>query len=143
MGTNYYWQPKQELCECCKRPLEGQPESLHIGKSSGGWDFSMRIYPELGINNISDWVGKWLEPGSKIYNEYEDEETLEDMLRCVMLRKRGRPIEDKPYGYDSWAEFHLQNQSMLSHSGLLRPLLSTHCHSYGEGSWVYINRDFS
>ena len=42
MGTNYYFEDSSEVCECCGRGAE----SLHIGKSSGGWCFSLHVMPE-------------------------------------------------------------------------------------------------
>jgi len=41
MGTNYYLQGK--VCVHCG-VADGGP--LHIGKSSAGWNFGLRIYPE-------------------------------------------------------------------------------------------------
>ena len=31
-------------------------EKLHLGKSSVGWAFALRIYPERGINRLEDWM---------------------------------------------------------------------------------------
>lgn len=30
-------------------------EKLHVGKSSGGWRFSLCIYPKKNINTLADW----------------------------------------------------------------------------------------
>lgn len=50
MGTNYYLHTKPD-CECCGRGFE----PLHIGKSSGGWCFSLHVMPEDNINTLDDW----------------------------------------------------------------------------------------
>jgi hypothetical protein len=68
MGTNYYL--TNTHCKCCKRSREectsehwlkretllSTPEvKLHIGKSSGGWCFSLHVIPSLGLNTLDDW----------------------------------------------------------------------------------------
>jgi hypothetical protein len=51
MGTNYYLEI-DNVCSHCGR---GDTE-LHIGKSSAGWVFFLRIYPDEGINSLEDWL---------------------------------------------------------------------------------------
>lgn len=80
MGTNYYLREK-----CCKEC--GRYNELHIGKSSGGWAFSLRIYPDLGIKTIDDWKTKWNDPDNHIFNEYERSITPEEMESCVLDRE--------------------------------------------------------
>jgi hypothetical protein len=58
MGTNFY----------LKSP---DAEPLHIGKSSAGWCFSLRVYPEYGINNLEDWLDLLCDPYAVIEDEYE------------------------------------------------------------------------
>jgi hypothetical protein len=41
MGTNYYL--RQPPCPYCNNT----PVQLHIGKSSSGWNFALRIYPKI------------------------------------------------------------------------------------------------
>lgn len=48
MGTNYYYY--QDVCPHCGKP----DKKLHIGKSSGGWYFSLHIIPEEKIFNLKD-----------------------------------------------------------------------------------------
>ena len=87
MGTNYYWrETKNEYCGECGRPMPW----LHIGKSSAGWNFSLRIHPNEGINNLENWKERW-EKGS-IWDEYGREVTVEDMLETITERSWG----DKP-----------------------------------------------
>lgn len=46
MGTNYYF--RYNLCKCCDRYDE-----LHIGKSSGGWQFLFHCIDEdIDLHNI-------------------------------------------------------------------------------------------
>lgn len=49
MGTNYYLQ--KNVCGCCGRP----EKQIHIGKSSAGWAFALRVYPHDGIKDYDDW----------------------------------------------------------------------------------------
>jgi hypothetical protein len=81
MGTNFYLQEKPP-CSECKREFE----RLHIGKSSGGWCFSLHVIPELGINNLSDWENRWYEPGATIWNEYDEQVSPSDMYMTIAER---------------------------------------------------------
>ena len=86
MGTNYYWYEKAD-CECCGRPFE----PIHIGKSSGGWCFSLHIYPDDNIHTLDDWKSLWYKPGSFIRNEYGEKILIEEMLKTITERSwRGR-----------------------------------------------------
>jgi hypothetical protein len=46
MGTNYY--VAYDYCRHCGR----FDEEFHIGKSSAGWCFSLRVYEDKGL---TDW----------------------------------------------------------------------------------------
>lgn len=77
-------------CPCC---AQADREWLHIGKSSGGWCFSLRVYPALHgdmtahnlgidpIENLDDWIPLFERYG--VINEYGEEIDTD-----VMLRKR-------------------------------------------------------
>ncbi len=88
MGTNYYWSPPDAKCATCGHVKE----SLHIGKSSAGWAFSLRIHPELGINCLDDWDRRWETPGSVIEDEYGHRVTRAEMR----AKTYERPSEFKP-----------------------------------------------
>lgn len=60
---------------------------LHIGKSSGGWRFSLCIYPSLGINSLEDWKKEFQQ--FKIVDEYQREVSISEML-SVILDRRGQ-----------------------------------------------------
>jgi hypothetical protein len=86
MGTNFYHVTESKpACECCKRPYE--EERLHIGKSSGGWAFSLHVIPEMGINTLADWVDRWNIPGTYIEDEYGDRLTIGEMFSRIAERK--------------------------------------------------------
>lgn len=78
MGTNFYWNPTDDkphctTCECF--------QALHIGKRSAGWKFSLRIHPELGINELEDWKEKFKH--GNIHDEYGREITVREMVDII------------------------------------------------------------
>lgn len=100
MGTNYYYHESgHRRCPCCKQ----QTPNTHIGKSSMGWAFSLRIHPHDGINSLDDWKAQW-ERGGAIFNEYDDAVTVDEMLRTILERTHPRgllhhtPENMGPYG---------------------------------------------
>lgn len=80
MGTNYYW--FEPACHHCGRGSR----SLHIGKSSAGWVFSLRIHPDEGIRNLSDWKRHWAGKGTRIDDEYGNTVQVDEMLRIITER---------------------------------------------------------
>lgn len=97
MGTNYY--VIENYCDHCKRG-----DQRHIGKSSAGWTFGLRVYPEDGIHEWDDW--ERVLGGQRIVNEYGDVVTL-DALRTVVTKREGRkhsPNDDERWYRDNGAE---------------------------------------
>ena len=84
MGTNYYWTPAYEVCECCGQPI-GNHEPIHIGKSSLGWCFALHVHPEKGIHNLEDWEKMW--SGGSIEDEYGTPLDGVEMM-CVIVDRR-------------------------------------------------------
>ena len=140
MGTNYYLQ--NGICQCCHKP----DSTRHIGKSSGGWCFSLHVYPEEGINNLDDWKKLFAKPNIAILNEYDEEVSVEEMLTIITKRK-WRPRDEFPnpfYRCATWEEFHRRNYSQDGPNNLLRhQILKDHCIGHGEGTYDYIVGDFS
>jgi len=81
MGTNYYVEPDPP-CPHCGRPHK----SLHIGKSSMGWEFLFAPYPELGLISWEAW--KSYLSNRRIVDEYGISETL-SALEALIMSKRG------------------------------------------------------
>lgn len=145
MGTNYYL--RGSVCHCCGRG----DEMLHIGKSSAGWCFMVRIHPDLGIASLDDW--KRMFQAREIQDEYGQKITEAEMLRLITERNSGRTWEKfvdsitkaggplKPYSSES--AFHAANHSERGPNGLLRHRLGTFCTGHGEGPWDYTSREFS
>jgi hypothetical protein len=110
MGTNYY--ARHGACKTCGH----SDNEVHIGKSSGGWNFSLHVLPNL--TTLDEWVGYWAEEGVEIFNEYDEKITPEGMFRIIT--QRSHP------------------------DGLIRHLVDgSHCVGQGEGSWDYIAGGFS
>lgn len=138
MGTNYYLH--RNACQHCK----ASRDRLHIGKSSGGWCFSLAIHPDEGINDLSDWIPLLQDNSNAIVNEYGDELSAESMLAVIKNRDRGGSCTSPPIGYRDWQEFHQLNCSCEGPNGLLRHKLDhIHCVKHGEGTWDCIAGSFS
>lgn len=60
---------------------------LHIGKSSFGWHFSLCIYPAIGINSLEDWKKVWSSGSCKIYTEYDEEISEEEIMSYIVDRQ--------------------------------------------------------
>ena len=85
MGTNYYLRTGNKITKTCNCGFEHElDEELHIGKSSYGWKFVLHIIPERGINELEDW--EELFKTGKIFDEYDREITVEQMMDCILHR---------------------------------------------------------
>jgi len=84
MSTNFYWHEKPKVCVTCGHNLS---KTIHIGKSSPGWVFMLHVDPEEGLHTLNDWIDKWNEPGSLIYNEYGTLISNSDMSRIILDRE--------------------------------------------------------
>lgn len=114
MGTNYYLHEKPP-CKCCGRPFE----KLHIGKSSGGWCFSLHVIPEENLLTLDDWRRRWSAPFATVMNEYGDQVTPAELERIITERVwRGSQPMHHPIDY-------------------------RHCVGHGPGTWDYIIGEFS
>ena len=123
MGTNFYWKPEPEPCHTCGHdPVE----TLHIGKSSAGWTFLLRVYPSKGIHDLKDWVPLW-ESGT-IEDEYGRELTPQDMLSWITDRRSELPDPE-------WLR---ANHAVPGPNGLVRRSGCKH----GEGTWDIATGDF-
>ncbi len=108
MGTNFYMH-EEPPCPTCHR----SKEMRHIGKSSAGWCFTLRVYPREGINTLEDWKKLWA----------------------------GKTFEDE-YG-DSVSEEQLLDRITNRHAGVQRHTIDgSHCIGHGEGTWDYMVGEF-
>jgi hypothetical protein len=80
MGTNYYVEPPP-CCPTCGH----RADIVHIGKSSMGWRFTFRGYPEQGLTSAKAWFA-YLE-GKRINDEYDRPVTLDEFKALVERKK--------------------------------------------------------
>jgi hypothetical protein len=136
MGTNYYMLNGKPPCKDCGRPFE---DERHIGKSSGGWCFSLRVYPDQNIKTLADWLPLLCAPGVTIRDEYGKAVELGDLLRTIAGR-RGRYRDGEDFR-QSWLQ---ENHAVPGPFGLARSQIDgRHCIGHGEGTWDYFPGEFS
>lgn len=140
MGTNYYLQfPDTNICPHCGRRDEG--ERLHVGKSSGGWCFSLHVIPERGIEDLKDWEPFFLQ--GDIWDEYGEKVPVEEMRQIITSRGRKRPMDYPNRWYRSEKEMLERNGAELGPNGLLRHRVGRSCVRHGDGTWDCIEGEFS
>lgn len=127
MDTNYYvYIPAEDSV--------GKYEALHIGKSSSGWVFSLRIHPNRGINTLYDWMPVLLDTQNTIFivDEYGRPVTIPELLRVITCRGRNE--------VPTFTQLELnRNQAVFGINNLLR---SWDSKVHGEGTWDYYDCDF-
>lgn len=139
MGTNYYFCP-----DAFRGTNIGR---IHIGKSSGGWCFSVHIYPDSGIETWEDWKSKFWYDGWHILDEYGASISIGGMIEIVEKRRgiNSWEAESRWGGYQGESAFHERNYSERGPNNLLRHRINeaNHCVSHGEGTWDCIIGEFS
>lgn len=130
MGTNFY--------------LHTPKEQLHIGKSSVGWAFALRVYPDRGINSFDDWIKLFQDEKNNFTTEYREIITFDEMYDAITQR-HGLVDSNKPapFGYETWELFLNANCAEFCFNGLLRARISDLCVGHGTGTWDYFIGDFS
>ena len=150
MGTNYYWHlGEARVYPTCAHVTPAK--ELHIGKSSFGWVFSVRLHPDENINSLEDWKERWNTPGSFILDEYDSTISKEEMLSTIVDRAKNyadRKDDRSYYGYNSFAHLLVANHATLHPSGLLCADVNSLVHKTfgtkrGEGTWDYHFGEFS
>jgi len=137
MGTNYYL--RQNTCPHCGRG----DEQIHIGKSSAGWCFSLQVFEPYEDWTLDRWIERFNEPGAKIYSEYEELTTVEDMIGTITNRGSSGRSDGWWHGYKSAADFYSQNHAEPGPNNLCRHQIGHYCVGHGEGTYDYIPGDFS
>ena len=112
MGTNYYLlKPESPPCKHCGRT---DPEvRLHIGKQSGGWEFSFHAIEDEGIESFDDWKKKFFaDATAMIVDEYGRIHEKNDFIKAIYdskkpFEKNGTPklnfSKEQP-GKDTWLD---------------------------------------
>jgi hypothetical protein len=113
---------------------------LHLGKSCAGWCFLLRVYPDRGINDLSDWLAmlrgsEYGEP-AKIFTEYGQVVGYNDMVETITRRAGNHKIQP----------VYQDDMVCLGPNNLLR---YKECQGislrvrHGPGTWDYVEGDFS
>lgn len=127
MGTNYY-------IHCPNTDPAQEGETLHIGKSSMGWVFSLRVHPDRGIRTLYDWMPTLLDYKNTIVDEYGRNCNLIDLLRTITVRSRDEPVQ---WSDTDWT----MNSAVQGPNNLVRGREHAQ-RTHGEGTWDYCNYEF-
>ena len=84
MGTNYYLM--KNVCPHCGTA----EDTIHIGKSSKGWYFSLSV----DTYDYHEWMNIFLDK-NKIQNEYGDDVTVDEM-QDIMHKRKGNITKNEP-----------------------------------------------
>ena len=130
MGTNYYWQQAPEKpCHACGHGDTYEP--VHIGKSSFGWVFTLRVYPDgiepgsgTRINDLDDWRHIWRDREGTIVDEYGEELSWQKLEEIITERDRNRAGSSALRRHDLDGDFRF-------------------CIAHGPGSWDLCVGEFS
>jgi hypothetical protein len=117
MGTNYYLRRKDrsdyvlpvDPTLILKALVEGRKQGLnlatdectettkelHIGKKSGGWCFSLCIYPFYDIYDLEDWKKRFNSGEEEIYDECDRLITPEEMLEIIAPKTSQKSLHHK------------------------------------------------
>jgi len=131
MGTNYYTKDRPPCPECGHEEV-----GEHIGKSSFGWVFLLRVDMKHGPRSLEDWKAKFSLPGCRIVDEYGKAVTFDEMLKVVTDRSAPGELSS------SW---YRENYAEPGPNGLARPSVGRdpHCVGHGEGTWSLVTGEFS
>lgn len=134
LGTNYYWQPPESICDSCGHSTQ----SLHIGKSSAGWVFALHVIPEQSILTLEDWERTWRDgSGGRIEDEYGRKIDLEEMRQIITKRSfPDRPSRVNPALLE-------RNGAIRGPHGLIRSRVGANCLAHGEGTWDLHRGEFA
>ena len=144
MGTNYVVMEEVRCENCGHKQLTGN-EERHIGKSSGGWCFSLRVYTEEedGIN-LTSWA-EWEEylKDRIIKDEYSQIIPFDTFKRTVTERSWNvRSSTARYMGYKDEQDMLDKNNAEWGPNGLLRHQVGGICIAHGEGTWDLMKGEF-
>lgn len=141
MGTNYYLVTKKRP-EIERKIFHMLSDGIHIGKSSYGWCFSLHVYPEHGINNLTDWEALIESSKGNIYNEYSDSIDKHDFIYDIIYNRKWAGTIRNPDDIQN-QKFLDMNNAQEGPNNLLRSKIDNiHCIGHGYGTYDYIIGDF-
>ena len=99
MGTNYYI--KTETCPTCGY----KPDGIHLGKSSGGWQFSFQYNGGQYYKNVAE-MKKWL-ADKKIENEYGEEVLHKEFWEMVKFKQKEK-LNHAKYMHEKYPSYNTE-----------------------------------
>ncbi len=139
MGTNYYavMDEREIVCPHCDRPGYREFTRWHIGKSSGGWCFTLHVgspeEPHIP-KNLEEWKKAW-ERAMHLEDEYGMPLPISAMLD-VITKRRWSERERDP-------EWYRSNHAIPGPNNLVRHELGNGCIGHGDGTYDLIVGRFS
>ena len=150
MGLNFYLVYPEQVdveCHCCGHVKQEQ-KKLHLGKSSYGWVYSLRVYPEKGLryfHDMEEYVTKVCGGGGWIEDEYGD--VLEHHVEWFhIVKNRSHPIsfEERLKACKNGYEYvSLETQPRGPNNLHRHHVDGKFCIGHGYGTWDYFAEDFS
>lgn len=137
MGTNYYLlelNPNYNQNEISNF-IEPAYTQRHIGKSSGGWCFSLHVYPEIGITTLKDWKSYIKSSKTKlVIDEYDCKISLLKLYDIIENRSSPRDWET----FKDLQNYLNRNNAIIGPNDLLRSKIDgSRCIGHGKGTWDY------
>lgn len=114
---------------------------LHIGKSSGGWCFSLRWYRDRNLNSLCDWYRYMTKGRVTITDEYDQVISVNELLQIITHRHAKPRIFPNNF-YPSEIAFMRQNHASQGPNNLLRHKENEYTR-HGPGTWDLIDVEFS
>ena len=109
MGTNFYIRTPPTCGGQCSRHCPSEVE-IHLGKSSAGWTFTFRAYPDLAeVPELVTWEVKDFESWSRLldlgpaFDEYGRAITADELLAKIEV-KRGPGHRHHEEGYGAFRD---------------------------------------
>ena len=132
MGTIFYLVDKSTYE---RDPRSWRKEAIHIGKSSFGWCFALRIHPEIGIFDLGDWSLRLMDPGQMIIDEYGQIMEFMDLYKTI--------TEREGWGRAASPEWLAKNSAAPGPNRLVRHTIGYGCVAHGLGTWDLVEGEFS
>jgi hypothetical protein len=132
MSTTYFAETGKVDCSCVNLYCAGiHKETIYIGRSSGGWCFSLNVIPKLNLNTLDNWVN-YLK-NKVIVNEYYDIISFEELLGIITKRY----WQDQNSFREN--DFYIKNKCERGPNNLVRVIKGYNgCIGHGEGTWDYV-----
>lgn len=101
MGTNFY------ATTTCGQPCEHcRPDTVHIGKRSGGWTFGFQAHDDLGLTSRKAWQEHVRRPNVAITDEYGQQYTPAEFDALVdQTREPWGPQRIEPRRRTGWNDW--------------------------------------